>query len=241
MRNTSLRSLVALVMALAPLALIGAACSRPPEQQLLTQFFRAARARDNATTSRMSAVEIDPREQGAVEDFSIVSISDERRQPLDFKLLIAAEEKARAEEAEFLKTKVEYQNANIKTIEDVLRLERDPGARMTPAQAKVKAEWDTWRQGINSHQKAVSSAKAALIAATGPAEASLTQPGQPTLDPGAFSGETLSRDVVVTATMKTPEGTAVEKTLTITFTRVSGTLAGAQREGRSIITRIAGL
>ena len=50
-------------------------CSRPPEQQFLTQFFRAAKGRDNTTAGRMSAVMIDPREQGSVEDFSIENIS----------------------------------------------------------------------------------------------------------------------------------------------------------------------
>ena len=34
---------------------------------MLNQFFRAARARDNATLAMMSAVTFDPREQGAVE------------------------------------------------------------------------------------------------------------------------------------------------------------------------------
>ena len=57
-------------------------CSRPPEQQFLTQFFRAARGRDNTTVGRMSAVEIDPRTQGAVDDFEITSIGDEKRAPL---------------------------------------------------------------------------------------------------------------------------------------------------------------
>lgn len=232
---------IATAVLLIPAALIAAACSRPPEQQLLTQFFRAAKARDNATTSRMSAVEIDPRDQGSIEDFSIVSVGDEGRQPLDFKPLLEAEEKAKSEETAFLKTKVEYQIANIKTIEEVLKLERDPQARMTPLQTKVKAEWDTWRAGINSHQKDVSMARAALLAATGAAEASLTQPGQPALDPKAFAGETVTKDVVVSARLRTPDGASVEKTLTITFTRVVGTMAGAPREGRPIITKIAGL
>ena len=35
------------------------------------------RGRDNTTVGRMSAVEIDPRTQGAVEDFEITSIGDE--------------------------------------------------------------------------------------------------------------------------------------------------------------------
>jgi hypothetical protein len=218
-----------------------AGCSRPPEQQLLTQFFRAAKARDNATTSMMSAVTIDPRDKGTVESFSIRSIGEEQRSPLNFKALLDAETKARNDEAQFLKTKVEYQTANIEAINEVIKLEQDPKAKMTPAQQKVKAEWDKWREGISSYQKAVSAARAAVVAATGPAEASLTQPGQPALDPKAFEGETVTKDVVVAAKMKTPDGKDVDKTLTLTFARVSGTLAGAKREGRPVITKIAGL
>ena len=37
----------------------------------------AAKARDNTTVGRMAAVEIDPRTQGSIEDFSITSISEE--------------------------------------------------------------------------------------------------------------------------------------------------------------------
>ena len=42
--------------------------------------------------------------------------------------------------------------------------------------------------------------------ATGLAEASLTQPGQPALDPKTFEGETITKDVVVAAKVKTPDG-----------------------------------
>ena len=58
------RAVLVLVAALGPLVLLTAACSRPPEQQLLTQFFRAARARDNATLAMMSAVTLDPAREG---------------------------------------------------------------------------------------------------------------------------------------------------------------------------------
>jgi hypothetical protein len=241
MLTRKLNAKLATTMSLVAAGLSVVACSRPPEQQLLTQFFRAAKARDNSTTSMMSAVTIDPRDKGTVESFSITSIGPEQRAPLNFKALLDAETKARSDETEFLKTKVEYQTANIKAINEVIKLEQDPKAKMTPAQQKVKAEWDKWREGINSHQKAVSMARAALVAATGPAEASLTQPGQPALDPKTFEGETVTKDVVVAAKMKTPDGKDADKTLTVTFARVSGTLAGAKREGRPVITKIAGL
>jgi hypothetical protein len=185
----------------------------------------------------MSAVEIDPRTHGSVEDFEITSIGEEKREPLSFKPLFEAEAKARADEKAFLATKIEYQNANIKAIEEVLKLEAQPDAKFSPALQKVKAEWDKWREGIAAHARATSSATAAIKASTGLAEASLTQPGQPPLDARTFTGETITKDVVVNAEVRSPDGQTSQKSLTITIARV----AGGGREGRPIITRITGL
>jgi hypothetical protein len=212
-------------------------CSRPPEQQFLTQFFRAARARDNTTVGRMSAGALEPRSQGSVESFSIESITPETRTPLTFKPYFDAEAKASEEEKAFLKTKIDYQTANIKAIEDVLKIEAMPSPKYTPAQQKVKDEWDKWRQGIADHARSTASATAAIKRATSVAEASLTQPGQPALDPKTFEGETIRKDVTVKADFKSPEGQSSEKTLVITIERV----AGGGREGRPIITKISGL
>src|SRR6188508_718161 len=109
---------LAAALLLVPATMLVVGCSKPPEQQFLTQFFRAAKARDNTTVGRMSAVEIDPRTQGSVEDFEITSIGEETRTPLTFAPLLEAETKARETEQAFLKTKIEYQNANIKVIEE---------------------------------------------------------------------------------------------------------------------------
>lgn len=228
---------LAAALLLVPATLLVISCSRPPEQQFLTQFFRAARGRDNTTVGRMSAVEIDPRTQGSVNDFDIVSISDERREKLTFKPLFEAEAQAREAEKAFLKTKIEYQNANIKQIEEVLKLEQQPDAKFSPALQKVKAEWDKWRADIAAHARASNQATLAIKQATGLAEASLTQPGQPALDPRTFDGETITKDVVVDAEIRTPDGQTTNKQLTITIARV----AGGGREGRPIITRISGL
>ena len=88
---------IAAALLLVPATMMVISCSRPPEQQFLTQFFRAARGRDNTTVGRMSAVEIDPRTQGSVDDFEITNIGDEKRAPLSFKPLFEAEAKAREE------------------------------------------------------------------------------------------------------------------------------------------------
>jgi hypothetical protein len=220
-----------------PVTLLVVSCSRPPEQQFLTQYFRAARGRDNTTVGRMSAVEIDPRTQGSVEDFSITSIGDEQRTPLTFRPLFEAEAKAREEERAFLKTKIEYQTANLKAIEEVLKLEATPDPKYPPALQKVKEEWDKWREGIAAHARATAAATSAIKRATGVAEASLTQPGQPALDAKTFQGETIKKDVVINADVRMPDGQTTQKTLTITLERV----AGGGREGRPIITKISGL
>jgi hypothetical protein len=240
MASRRIRATLAIALLIAPLLLLAAACARPDEQQFLTQFFRAARGRDNTTLAMMSAVEFDPREQGSVEDFEITQVSEERRTPLDFKSLVEAERRATEADAEFRKRKIEYQDANLPALETIVKLERDPNAKMTPAQLKMKAEWDKWRADTTMHQKAIAAAKTAFSNATGPAEASLTQPGQPPFDAAQFEGDLVSKDVTLSAEVRSPDGQTSPKTLVITMQRVSGTMAGQQREGRWIITRIQG-
>lgn len=224
-----------------PLALLAAACARPAEQQLLNQFFRASRARDNATLAMMSAVSMDPREHGVVDRFTITNVSDEQRTELNLSELLAAEQKARAAENEFTARKKEFQDANLETIEQVLKLERDPDARMTPAQQKVKIEWDRWREETTVHTRAVSEARTALGNAIGPIEASLLQPDAPRFDPSQFQGALVSKNVTIDANVVSPEGTAQQKELTLTLQRAEGTLSGNDVTGRWIITRIQGL
>ncbi len=241
MTRDRLRAGLILMAMLMPLALIAAACSRPPEQQLLTQFFRAARARDNTTLAMMSAVTLDPREKGTVEDFSVTSVSPESRTPLDLQALLQAERQAREAEIEFAKRKMEYQTANLPMIEQVVKLERDPKAKMSTSQQAVKTAWDKWREESTTFTRAVSAARTAVVAATGPAAASLTQPGQAAFDPSAFQGEMVSKDVVLDAQVRNPQGQTSPATMTLTMTRAVGTMAGQPREGRWIITKIAGV
>lgn len=226
---------------LLPVALLEIACSRPPEQQMLNQFFRAARNRDNTTAALMSTVRLDPRIQGSIEDFSMTSVGAERREPLPYKALMEAADKARREEADFQRRKKEYSDANLKTIEEILKIENQPNVKFTPQQAKVKPEWDKWRAETAMYVKNLSAAQSAVSAATALPEASLSQPGQPKFDVKTFDGEVVSKDVAIKAQVKSPEGQTSEKDLTITLSKVVGTQAGTPREGKWIVTKIAGL
>ena len=150
----------------------------------------------------MSAVTIDPRTQGSVEDFSIENISPETRTPLTFKPLFEAEAKAAR------------RREGVPQDEDRISERQHQGDRgsaearsaarreVHAAQQKTKEEWDKWREGIAAHARTTSAATAAIKRATGVAEASLTQPGQPALDPRTFEGETIKKDVTVKASVK---------------------------------------
>ena len=168
-------------------------------------------------------------------------MSPETRTPLDLKALLQAERQARDAEAEFAKRKMDYQVANLPMIEQVVKLERDPKAKLTAAQQVVKAAWDKWREESGTFTRAVSAARTAVVAATGPAQASLTQPGQPPFDPATFQGEMVTKDVVLDAEVRNPQGQTAPATMTLTMSRAVGTLAGEAREGRWIITKIAGV
>jgi hypothetical protein len=238
--RSRVRATLAIALVLAPLSILAAACSSaPPEQQLLNQFFRAARNRDNETLARMSAVEFSPRDQGEVTSFEITNISEERRTPLTYKQLIEAQTQAATDETEFRQRRVEFESANRPALEAIAKMERDPTAKFNPTQQKLKAEWDQWRQDAQARQKASSSARAALNAAIGPAEASLSQPGQPAFAVDKFEGELVSKDVTIQAEVRQGDVTTT-KTLVITLQRVEGTQDGTERNGRTIIARIQG-
>ena len=57
------------------------------EQQLLTNFFRASRVRDNATLSNLATVEFNPRISGTVQDFEVTNIGAEQRRTLQIQVV----------------------------------------------------------------------------------------------------------------------------------------------------------
>lgn len=239
--QSRLRAALAVALVIAPLGILAAACSSAPaEQQLLNQFFRASRTRDNETLARMAAVEIDPRDHGEVTDFEITSVSEERRTPLDFKALIAAQQKAADDEADFRKRRVEFESANRPALEAIAKMEREPNAKFNAVQTKLKEEWDKWRGDALAVNKATSAARSALNNASGPAEASLAQPGQPAFAADKFEGQLVEKDVSVNAEIR-KDGQTTTKPLVITIQWVEGTQDGQQRNGRPIVARIQGL
>jgi hypothetical protein len=55
-----------------------AACSVPPEQPLLQQFFSASRLRDTTALHNIATVVFEPREQGTIASFEITNVATHR-------------------------------------------------------------------------------------------------------------------------------------------------------------------
>lgn len=233
----------ALILAVltAGFALLTAACSmtRAPEEQVLTNFFRAARVRDNTTLANISAVTFDPRTDGIVQNYDVANIGEEQRRTLQIRQLTEEEEKARQEDTEFAKRKKEYQDANLEAIERVVKAERS-GATVRGRDAEVQAAWTKWRDEQGQYAKRLSEARSKLANERALAVNSLTPPGQPEIDVSNMDVDLITKYVTVSAQVRPPDSdTVTPKTIVFTMQRAVGkTSDGETREGRWIITGI---
>src|SRR6185369_16118350 len=112
-----------LVVAVA-LLVVSCSGSTGPEQQVLSNFFRAARTRDNVTLGNLSAVSFDTRTDGAVQDFTITTIGEEQRRTLPIHELTEAINKAKADDEELAQRKKVYQDANMPALQRVVKAEQ---------------------------------------------------------------------------------------------------------------------
>ena len=214
-------------------------CSGGSEKKVLDDFFRASRLRDNVTLGNFATATFDPRTDGVVQDFDVVSISDERKTPLPLKQYAKALQDARAEDEAFTTERRAYRNANINDINRVLRLD----ASKKPLSAKdmaVKTTWDKWTTDGQTHNKAVSDAQQQLASGRGLAELSLTRAGRDPVDVTKYDCELLAKDVTVNATVRTPNGQTVSKPLKIGLRRARMQVDHARDTlGRWIVTSIS--
>jgi hypothetical protein len=222
--------------AFAILSLAAAACGGPPEDAQLRQFFRASQLRDSQTLANFSAVTFNPQTDGVVTDFDIVSVSEERREPLRIKELTQAHDEARAAEEEFTKRKKEYQDANLDAIDRVLKAE-SAKRPLRGADAAVQTAWRKWRDDTAVFARRVSEARNQLNDARPIATISLDNPRAP-VDPSVVDGEMVTKDVTLNAQVRQPDGQVVPKTLVVTMARVIGKTDSKDVTGRWVITSV---
>ena len=212
-------------------------CSGGAEQKVLDDFFRASRMRDNTTLGNFATVSFDPRTDGVVQKFSVVSMSEERVRPLPLKKMADDLAAAKAADEAFSAQKKAYQNANIAVIDRVSKAQA--AGRAIAAKDKAVADaWAKWSADATAHTKAVSEANRQLNANRGVAELSLARAAAGG-DVTALDGELASKDLVIDATVRAPDGTTSNKPMKAVVQRAKmKDASGQETTGRWILTAL---
>jgi hypothetical protein len=218
--------------------LLAAACgSTPVEQQLLTQFFRAARVRDNTTLASISAVPFDPRTDGSVQDFKIDSIGAQQHRKLQVQEFTAEQEKIRNDQIEFTKKMRDFYQSNSIAIDRALKADRE-NQPVRGQDATLLTEYKKWDADSRDLERKLSQARQKVAKEKSSAVVSLTPPGRDDVDVTGMDVDIITEPVTVTAQVQTPDGKTVPKTMVFTLQRSSGKKDGQTIEGRWIIMGI---
>jgi hypothetical protein len=210
--STSLFIAASLIAALAAIA-----CSAPPEQPILNQFFTASRLRDNTSLQNFATVAFDPRTDGTVSGFSVESVSPEQRKPLNVKALAQAVDDVRAEDDAYNKRKRDFYNANEEAVSRVLKADRD-NATVKGKDAEVQTTWSKFVDEGKVLSKKITDAKNKLAAESTLVALSFSD-NQKSPDYKKTDGELITKDVTVSANVKLPGGQSTKKTLIVTMQR----------------------
>jgi hypothetical protein len=215
--------------------LIAVACSSAPEQPIINQFFVASRLRDNTTLASFSTVAFEPRSQGTVSSFTITNVTPEQHKPLNIKALAAAQDEAKAADADYNKRKDAYFTQNTEAVQRVIKAE-GTRSQVKGKDAEVQVTWSKFRDEGAQISKRVSDARRSLASQTSIAQLSVENPRNP-IDLRKYDGDLVTKDVTIAADVKSPEGQTTRKTLIVTMQRA--VLKGDKDiDGRWIITAI---
>ena len=217
--------------------LVVVACgSTPVEQQLLTQFFRAARVRDNTALASISAVPFDPRTDGSVQDFKIDNIGAQQHRKLQVEEFTAEQEKVRNDQIEFTKKMRDFYQSNSIAIDRALKADREKQP-VRGQDATLLTEYKKWDADSRDLERKLSQARQ-KVAKEKSALVSLTPPGRDDIDVTGMDVDIITEPVTVTAQVQTPDGKTAPRTMVFTLQRASGKKDGQTTEGRWIIMGI---
>jgi hypothetical protein len=215
-----------------------ASCSGGSEKKLLEDFFRASRLRDNVTLGNFATASFDPRTDGIVQSFDVVTISEEKIAALPLKQFAKAVEDAKEADVAFSTEKRTYQNANIVVIDRVLKTVA-AGKTVSAKDVAVRDAWEKWSTDALNHKKAVSAAQRRLSDARGLAELSLSRPQGATIDATQYDGQLVTKEIAINATVRSPQGQTSTKPMKALLQRaVVKDQTGKDLKGRWIVTSV---
>ena len=229
-----LKSKLWLVIPALMLAVVASACGGGEEQTLLTKYFMASKVSDNMTLSNIATVAFDPKTDGQMQSFSVVSVSPEKIEPLELKKHAADLQAAVDEEKAFTEKKKAFQDANTEAIDRIIKVE-GKNQTLKGKDAEIQKEWNTWREKTSEHAKHVSALRKKVSEDQPIVEISCQDQSNP-IDTTAYEGEIASKEVVIDGQVKTDAGTTPKKFL-FTMQRVTlKDVNGKDVVGRWVIT-----
>jgi hypothetical protein len=211
------------------------ACSSGAEQQALKRYFDANKLRDQTTLGSVASVQFDRDKDGVVDRFSVVSVSEERRQPLKLREYAKAYQEAKAADEAFTKQIKAYQAENKEAISRVVKAETSKG-KVAGRDVAVQAAWAKWRQDMAVHAKKTSEARIQLARERRTAEISTYDARRP-INIDEYEGDLVSKDVTIDAQVRKGDQVSPQRMI-VTMERAELKGPKGERTGRWIITGI---
>ena len=132
-------------------AVAAVACGAGGEEKvLLNKYFTASKVSDNMTLANIATVAFDPKSDGQMGSFKILSVTPEQVTPLTIKADAEALKKMVDDEKAFTTKKTEFQDANTEAIDRILKAEGK-----SPDEYKVAKQADTLMTFYNLGQAEV--------------------------------------------------------------------------------------
>jgi hypothetical protein len=216
------------------LAVVAAACGGGEEKTLLTKYFMASKVSDNMTLSNIATVAFDPKADGQMMSFNIVSVTPEKAEPLALKQHAADLKTATDAEKAFTEKKKAFQDANTEAIDRIVKAE-GKNQTVKGKDADVQKEWNKWREQTAEHAKKLSELRKRVAEDQPIVEISCQDQRNP-IDTTAYDGEIVSKEVTIDGQVKNEAGTSAKKYV---FTLQRVTLKGVNGKdvvGRWVIT-----
>ena len=217
------------------IAVMAMACSSTGEEKtLLNKYFMASKVSDNMTLSNIATVAFDPKSDGQMGSFKILSVTPEQVAPLTIKADAEALKAAMDDEKAFTEKKKVYQDANADAIDRIIKAE-GKNQPLRGKDAEIQKEWNKWREETAVHAKTTSELRQKVSKDQPIIEISCQDQRNP-IDTTAYDGETASKDITIEGQVKTDAGTSAKKYI-FTLQRVTlKNVNGKDVVGRWVIT-----
>ncbi len=234
--NTTVRFFVIPVVILA--AMVMASCGAgADEKTLLDKYFRASKMRDNLTLANIATVAFDPKIDGQMQSFSVLTSSEEKVTPLELKADGETLRKAQAEEKNQAKKMKEYQDANEAAVDRIVKAEQK-NQTLKGKDAEIQKEWSKFREETTAFAKRLSALKKKANQDRPIVEISAQDQSNP-IDVTAYDCDLVTKDVTIEGRVKPETGDAVTKKFALTLKRATvKAVNGKDMVGRWVITEL---